>query len=95
MEAFFDLLPEIPTDGQLWHAVNELAWKLDRKGCVAPLTDIAIACCAQRAGATLISTDAQFPANARIESPKRVHDKNLLKAFCAFFSRFSIYVSRY
>ena len=57
---FFDLLPEVPTDTRLWREVSELAWKLDREGRVLLLTDIAIACCALREIALLISTDKHF-----------------------------------
>jgi predicted nucleic acid-binding protein len=60
LEAFFDLIPEIPTDGKLWREATNLAWKLDRSGKVLPLTDVLIASCALRAGALLISPDRHF-----------------------------------
>jgi len=60
IQEFFDLLEEIPTDGKTWREASELAWMLDRRGIVVPLSDVVIASCAQRAGATLISTDAHF-----------------------------------
>lgn len=56
----FDLLHEIPTDARLWVEASELAWVLDRQGIVIPLTDIVIAACARRAGATVITTDSHF-----------------------------------
>jgi predicted nucleic acid-binding protein len=37
-----------------------LAWELDREGEVLPLTDVAIAACAKRVGATVITTDLHF-----------------------------------
>jgi predicted nucleic acid-binding protein len=58
--ALFDLFEEVPTDSDLWREVTELAWRLDRQGTVLPLTDIAIAVCSLRTGATLITTDEHF-----------------------------------
>jgi len=60
MEAFFDVLPEIPTDARLWRETSELAWQLDRAGKILPLTDLVIASCAIRIGATVISPDRHF-----------------------------------
>lgn len=60
IEEFFELLPEVPCDAELWREAANLAWRLDRQGKVLPLTDIVIAACAFRAGATLISTDPHF-----------------------------------
>ena len=58
--AFFDILPEIPTDAALWGEVAELAWKLDRRGRVLPLTDILIATSAFRVGARVVALDEHF-----------------------------------
>jgi predicted nucleic acid-binding protein len=58
--ALFDLLEEVPTDSGLWREVSDLAWQLDRRGVVLPLTDVAIAACSLRAGASLITTDEHF-----------------------------------
>jgi len=60
VQEFFDLVEDVPTDGKTWREVTDLAWGLDRRGIVVPLTDLVIANCAQRAGATLISTTAHF-----------------------------------
>ncbi len=60
MEQFFDIVPEIPTDPNLWRKVSEIGWKLGRKGKWPPATDITIAACAIRIGATLISPDPHF-----------------------------------
>ena len=60
MQAFFDITPEIPTDAKLWRAVTEIGWELGRKGKWAPVTDLAIAACALRIGATLVSPDKHF-----------------------------------
>jgi predicted nucleic acid-binding protein len=60
MEEFFDIVPEVPTDPKLWRKVSEIGWKLGRKGKWPPVTDLAIAACAMRVGATLISPDKHF-----------------------------------
>lgn len=57
---FFDLFPEVPIDGRLWGEAAELAWSLDRRGRVLPLTDVVIASCALRAQAILITSDQHF-----------------------------------
>lgn len=60
MEAFFDIIPEVPTDAKLWRNVSSMAWRLQREGKSPPLTDLVIAMSALRTGATLISPDAHF-----------------------------------
>ncbi len=60
LEAFFDIVPEVPTDARLWRGVTELGWELARKGRTPPVTDLAIAACALRVNATLVSPDAHF-----------------------------------
>ena len=60
MEEFFNIVPEVPTDPKLWLKVSEIGWKLGRKGKWPPVTDLAIAACAMRVGATLISPDRHF-----------------------------------
>ncbi len=60
LEAFFDILPEVPTDARMWRHISEIGWALGRKGKWPPVTDLAIAACAMRIGATLISPDAHF-----------------------------------
>lgn len=60
MEAFFDVVPEVPLDARLWRAVSQLGWQLGRRGKWPPVTDLAIAACAIRVGATLVSPDAHF-----------------------------------
>ena len=61
MTAFFNIIPEVPTNARMWHQVSELAWKLDRTtGGNRPITDIIIAQCAMHVGAVLISPDKHF-----------------------------------
>lgn len=57
---FFDIVPEVPCDARLWRQVSDLGWKLGRRGKWPPVSDLAIAACALRVGATLISPDAHF-----------------------------------
>ncbi|HEY5037211.1 MAG TPA: PIN domain-containing protein [Chthoniobacterales bacterium] len=58
--AFFDVLIHVPTDHRVWQATEDLAWQLDRAGKVLPLTDLVIAVCALRAGASVLTSDAHF-----------------------------------
>lgn len=60
MAAFFDVMQNVPTDNRLWDQAAELAWTMDRKGCVIPAQDIVIACCARRIGAVVLTRDAHF-----------------------------------
>ncbi len=60
MEAFFDIIPEVPCDARLWRNVSDMGWRLQRQGKRPPLTDLVIALCALRVEATLISPDADF-----------------------------------
>jgi len=57
---FFDIIPEVPCDAKLWRQVSELGWSLGRRGKWPPITDLTIAVCAQRVGATVITSDAHF-----------------------------------
>lgn len=57
---FFDIVPEVPCDAKLWRQVSEIGWALGRRGKWPPVTDIAIAACALRVGATMISPDMHF-----------------------------------
>jgi predicted nucleic acid-binding protein len=59
-QKFWDVMINVPTDNRLWDAVESTAWKLDREGIVLPLTDIVIACCAQRIGAVVLTFDKHF-----------------------------------
>ena len=59
-QAFWDVMINVPTDNRLWSEVEEKAWNLDRTGVVLPLTDLVIACCAQRIGALVLTFDHHF-----------------------------------
>jgi predicted nucleic acid-binding protein len=56
----FDLMKEIPIDAQLWKKVATLAWTLDRRGNVLPMTDLVIAGCALEANSSVVTTDPHF-----------------------------------
>ncbi len=61
MTAFFNIIPEVPTNAKMWQLVAEMAWMLDRTtGGNRPLTDIIIARCAMHIGAVLVSPDKHF-----------------------------------
>jgi predicted nucleic acid-binding protein len=60
MEAFFDIIPEAPTDARLWRYVSHLGWELGRRGKWPPVTDLVIAASALRTSAQLVSPDAHF-----------------------------------
>ena len=57
---FFDLLIHVTMDHRAWQATEDLAWRLDRAGQVLPLTDVIIAVCALRAGASVLTRDPHF-----------------------------------
>jgi predicted nucleic acid-binding protein len=56
----FDLMTEVPTDARIWAKVTDLAWKLDRRGVVLPLTDLVIACCAFVVDTAVVTADPHF-----------------------------------
>jgi predicted nucleic acid-binding protein len=60
LENFFKIMRFSDLTSGAWDEVWELAWKLDRKGDILPLTDIAIANCALRSGAWVMTSDAHF-----------------------------------
>jgi predicted nucleic acid-binding protein len=60
LSELFELLTEIPTDARIWRKVTNLAWKLDQRGAVLPLTDLVIACCALVADTAVVTTDPHF-----------------------------------
>jgi len=60
LSTFFDVMVNIPSCNRVWEASADLAWKLDRKGCVIPGTDIVIAASALCFGAAVLTSDAHF-----------------------------------
>lgn len=60
LEEFFDLMPRLELDGDVWRRARELGWTLDRAGQVLPATDLVIAACALVHRAALVSTDRHF-----------------------------------
>jgi predicted nucleic acid-binding protein len=56
----FDLMTEVPTDTRVWREAMNLAWILDRRGAVLPLTDLVIASCALAVGTAVVTTDPHF-----------------------------------
>ena len=60
LNELFDLMPTVDTTVNIWSAAAELAWRLDRKGKVLPVTDLIIAACAKSVQADVISLDRHF-----------------------------------
>ncbi|MGA2974336.1 MAG: PIN domain-containing protein [Spirochaetia bacterium] len=60
MEGLFDEMTACPFDERLWREAAHLAWGLDRRGTVLLVPDLAIASCALRAGAVIVSRDPHF-----------------------------------
>jgi len=60
IQDLFDTVSSVETDNLIWDETAHLAWTMDRRGVILPLTDLIIACCAMRAGATIISSDEHF-----------------------------------
>jgi predicted nucleic acid-binding protein len=60
LDGFFSVMRFADLSSSAWDETWNLAWKLDRKGRVLPLTDIAIAVCALRSGAWVLTSDAHF-----------------------------------
>jgi predicted nucleic acid-binding protein len=58
--AFWDVMINVPTDNHLWDQAEQALWDLDRQGIVLPLTDMVIACCAQRIDAVVLTFDKHF-----------------------------------
>jgi hypothetical protein len=58
--AFWDVMINVPMDNHLWERAEQTLWELDRQGTVLPLTDVVIACCAQRVDAVVLSYDKHF-----------------------------------
>ena len=58
--AFWDVMINVPTDNRLWEQTEQTLWELDRQGLTLPLTDVLIACCARRIGATVLTFDHHF-----------------------------------
>jgi predicted nucleic acid-binding protein len=60
IEAFFDVMQNVPTDNNLWEEACELGWKVTRKGNNMPAQDIIIAACALRVDAAVLTHDGHF-----------------------------------
>jgi predicted nucleic acid-binding protein len=60
LSEFFQIVPEVGLTPALLHEAADLAWTLDRRGIVLPVTDLLIGVCAKKANATLITEDPHF-----------------------------------
>lgn len=57
---FFDVMVNAPTSNRVWEHAKNIAWRLDRSGCVIPAQDILIGACALALGAVVLTDDAHF-----------------------------------
>lgn len=60
MQEFFSITQDVVMDAGFWDGAWMLAWTLDRKGIVLPLTDLCIAHAAMVHDAELVSADPHF-----------------------------------
>ena len=70
--ARWDVMLYVPMDNKLWLEAENLAWQLDRRGVILPLTDIIIACCARRIGAVVLTFDKHFSHIPGLRSADRI-----------------------
>ena len=71
-QAAWDVMINVPADERLWAEVEILAWDLDRKGTVLPVTDLVIACSARRVGAVVLTFDRHFSSIPGIRAVERL-----------------------
>jgi predicted nucleic acid-binding protein len=74
MTSLFDAIPEEPVDTEIGRQASALAWTLDRKGRVLPVSDLIIACCALRARARLVTLDPHFESVPGLRIVKELPD---------------------
>jgi predicted nucleic acid-binding protein len=67
---FEKLLPELDVDEAVWQAAYELARRARAGGLTVPVTDLLIAACASRHGATLEHSDADFEQLSKLPTPR-------------------------
>jgi hypothetical protein len=60
IETVFQLASEVHMTPAFWDQVSELAWRMDRRGVIVPVPDLAIAQCALSRDAELVSLDDHF-----------------------------------
>lgn len=60
MREFFDIIPEVPMDAAVWNLACEIGVKLGQKGKWPSVSTLAIAACAMKVSATLITKDKNF-----------------------------------
>ena len=70
--SFWDVMINVPTDNRLWEQAEQTLWNLDRQGIVLPLTDVVIACCAQRIEAMILTYDKHFSLIPGVRATNRL-----------------------
>jgi len=73
LEALWTCMLYIDDGFKRWEATLALAWELDRKGIVLPLTDVHIAACAMHAGAVILTYDPHFQMIPGIDATDRIY----------------------
>jgi len=66
------LLENISITNQMWQDIGMLGWTLGRKGITISLSDLAIAHCAKKVGAKIISLDSDFKRIPEINIAKHI-----------------------
>ena len=60
VEAFMNVMLNVPTDNRIWEAATRDAWQLGRKGLTLPAQDLVIANCARQIEAAVLTFDGHF-----------------------------------
>lgn len=60
VEAFMNVMINIPSDPRIWEQATREAWQLGRKGITLPAQDLVIAACARRIEAAVLTYDHHF-----------------------------------
>ena len=73
LKSRLDALDSVESDSALWGKAAKVAFDLRRKGITVPYTDILVASCALKIGATLVHSDVHFDlihkhSNLKVES---------------------------
>ena len=71
-QARWDVMLYVPTDNKLWAEAELMLWRLDRQGINLPLQDVAIAACARRIGAVVLTHDHHFHQIPGIQATDRI-----------------------
>lgn len=71
-QARWDVMLYVPTDNKLWAEAELMLWRLDREGITLSLQDVAIATCARRIGAVVLTHDDHFRRIPGVQSTAEI-----------------------